>query len=70
MIDNVENAVLADKTTSVTRDVFNHLFELWGMLDEGGRVISISGSIFDDVKVDPQLLIGQMFSETAFWQTS
>jgi PAS domain S-box-containing protein len=70
MIENIENAVLAEKTTSINPEVFNHLFELWGMLDDAGRVISISGSIFDDVKVDPQLLRGQMFSETAFWQTS
>ena len=70
MIDNLKSAVANDETTSVSTDVFDHLFELWGMLDEAGRVIAISGSIFDDVKVDPQLLSGQMFSETAFWQTS
>ena len=70
MTDNNENTLLGEKTTSVDPEVFNRLFELWGMLDAGGRVISISGSIFDDVKVDPHLLSGQMFSETAFWQTS
>jgi PAS domain S-box-containing protein len=70
MIDNLVNVVANDRNTAVGPVVFDHLFELWGVLDETGRVITISGSIFDNVKVDPQLLPGQMFSETAFWQTS
>ena len=70
MIDNLEKVAANGAKTSVDPTVYDHLFELWGLLDESGRVITISGSIFDDVKVDPQLLPGQMFSETAFWQTS
>src|SRR5688572_8805157 len=71
MMNNLQKAAVADAgETLVSPTVFDHLFELWGVLDEMGRVIAISGSIFDDVKVDPQLLAGQMFSETAFWQTS
>jgi len=65
MIENLEIA-----TPSVDPILFSHLFELWGVLDGNGRVIEVSGSIFDDVRVDPQLLRGQIFSETAFWQTS
>jgi PAS domain S-box-containing protein len=54
----------------ITNELFARLFELYGVLDNAGRVIEISGSIFDRTSTEPQLLQNQVFSETAFWQSS
>ena len=50
--------------------VFSRLFELYGVLDGAGRVIEIAGPVFDKTNVEPKLLHTQVFSETAFWQSS
>lgn len=50
--------------------VFDQTFDLWGTLDSEGRVIRVSGGIFERAAVDPERLNGQMFAETVFWQSS
>lgn len=50
--------------------IFYNVFDFFGILDEKGRVLDLSGSIFDRTNTDPNLLRGQMFSETVFWQSS
>ena len=54
----------------ITNKIFSRLFELYGVLDTAGRVITMSGSIFERTSTDPELLRNQVFSETAFWQSS
>jgi PAS domain S-box-containing protein len=49
---------------------FAELFDLYGTLDREGRVITVSGRIFELTSTDPELLAGQKFSETVFWQSS
>lgn len=53
-----------------TVEIFSSVFDFFGTLDLNGRVISLDGSIFDQTKTDPKLLIGQPLSETVFWQAS
>jgi signal transduction histidine kinase/CheY-like chemotaxis protein len=53
-----------------TEKIFRNVFDFFGTLDRDGRVINLDGSIFDQTKVDPRLLVGQLLSETVFWQTS
>src|SRR5687767_15751960 len=55
---------------AITNELFARLFELYGVLDNAGRVIEITGSIFDRTNIEPHLLRNQVFSETAFWQSS
>lgn len=50
--------------------IFSHMFDLYGVLDDSGRVIEIAGPIFHQTNVEPKLLHSQIFSETAFWQSS
>lgn len=50
--------------------IFYNVFDFFGILDEKGRVLALSGSIFEQTNTDPNLLLGQMFSETVFWQSS
>jgi PAS domain S-box-containing protein len=53
-----------------TENIFWNVFDFFGTLDQEGRVISLDGSIFEQTKTDPKLLIGQPLAETVFWQSS
>ena len=53
-----------------TDQIFRSVFDFFGTLDTKGRVITLEGSIFEQTKTDPGLLIGQLLSETVFWQAS
>lgn len=53
-----------------TLEIFKNVFDFYGTLDSDGRVVSLNGTIFEQTKADPELLIGQAFSETVFWQSS
>jgi PAS domain S-box-containing protein len=74
MADQIEKAVEASGSAvpfyPYTEDIFWSVFDFFGTLDTTGRVISLAGSIFDQTKTDPTLLIGQPLSETVFWQAS
>ncbi len=50
--------------------VFDLVFDFYGLLDRNGRVVSLTGKIFERTGNDPSLLSGQVFCETAFWQSS
>ncbi|MEJ7847019.1 MAG: ATP-binding protein [Pyrinomonadaceae bacterium] len=55
---------------SDTETIFNNVFDFYGTLDIDGRVISLSGRIFESTNTNPELLTGQLFSQTVFWQSS
>lgn len=46
------------------------LFDLFGILDDSGKIIYLDGSIFSKIAADPLLLAGHSFSESVFWQSS
>ncbi|MBL8184596.1 MAG: response regulator, partial [Blastocatellia bacterium] len=50
--------------------LFDEIFELYGTIDAVGRVADMRGRIFDRTNTDPDLLVGQILSETVFWQSS
>ncbi len=50
--------------------IFENIFDFYGTLDASGRVLNLSGRIFQMTNTDPELLIGQQFSQTVFWQSS
>jgi len=50
--------------------IFDKNFEFFGTLDGSGRVLSLSGRIFERTATNTNLLNGQLFSETVFWQSS
>ena len=54
----------------VTEDVLENIFAFFGILDHEGLVVSLKGKVFQRTETDPQLLIGQRFSETVYWQSS
>lgn len=55
---------------SNSRLLLENVFDLFGTLDAEGVVINLFGSIFQTAKNSPKLLIGQLFSETVFWQSN
>ncbi len=52
------------------RPLLENIFDLFGTLDPNGVVIDLYGSIFEVAGNSPELLIGQPFSETVFWQSN
>lgn len=52
------------------RTIFETVFAFFGTLSSAGFVISLEGKVFERTATDPQLLIGQKFSETVYWQSS
>ncbi len=50
--------------------IFANVFDLFGTLDETGKVIDLGGRIFERTNANPELLTGQRFAETVFWQSS
>jgi PAS domain S-box-containing protein len=53
-----------------TYEIFNNLFALFGTISPQGKVLSLTGRIFEKTFADPNMLIGQDFTETVFWQSS
>ncbi len=50
--------------------IFQASFDLYGVLDEDGRIISMDGTLFERAGTDPTLLLGQIFTQTVYWQSS
>jgi len=53
-----------------TEEVLENLFAFFGTLSSEGFVLSLKGKVFERTETNPQLLIGQRFSETVYWQSS
>jgi PAS domain S-box-containing protein len=51
-------------------DLFKNLFLFFGTLSPNGSILSLTGDIFSDTSIEPEVLIGQRFSDAVFWQTS
>ena len=52
------------------QSIFENLFDFFGTLDGNGKVLNLSGRIFEMTNTNPELLTGHLFSETVFWQSS
>ncbi len=53
-----------------SKAIFDKAFEFFGTLDFAGRVVALSGRLFERANSNTKLLVGQHFSETVFWQSS
>ncbi|HEX6124167.1 MAG TPA: ATP-binding protein [Pyrinomonadaceae bacterium] len=54
----------------ITRSIFDGAFDFFGTLDQEGRVLELQGRIFQRTNTNTELLAGQRFPETVFWQSS
>ena len=50
--------------------IFENVFAFYGTLSPDGFVLSLDGRVFERTETNPQLLIGQKFSDTAYWHAS
>jgi PAS domain S-box-containing protein len=50
--------------------IFENVFAFFGTLSSAGFVLSLEGKVFERTETDPNLLVGQKFSETVYWQSS
>lgn len=53
-----------------TPSIFDNVFAFFGSVNHKGFLINLRGRIFEQTNLDSELLIGQKFSETVFWQSS
>lgn len=69
-ISDVASGISVIPSTPQMRELFDNVFDFYGLLDPSGRVIFISGSVFEQAKTDPGLLVGQRLADTVYWQSS
>lgn len=55
---------------SQAQEIFRDVFAFYGTLSSEGYLLSLDGEIFDQSSSEPEILVGQKFSETVFWQSS
>lgn len=53
-----------------SQEIFENVFAFYGTLSPEGYLLSLTGKIFENSSTEPEILIGQKFSETVFWQSS
>lgn len=53
-----------------TIKIFDNLFSIYGTINPQGKVLALSGKIFEKTFLNPNLLIGHKLTETVFWQSS
>ncbi len=53
-----------------TQAIFDNVFSFFGTLTPDGFIIELEGKVFERTETDPQLIIGQKFSETVYWQST
>jgi len=72
--NSCENSLRSDKMeftlNAQTRIIFENVFAFFGTLSAAGSVLSLEGKVFERTATDPNLLVGQKFSETVYWQSS
>jgi PAS domain S-box-containing protein len=53
-----------------TQEILKNLFAFFGTLTPDGCVLSLAGNVFERTATAPELLVGQKFSETVYWQST
>jgi PAS domain S-box-containing protein len=55
---------------NISQEIFENVFAFFGTLSLEGFVLSLNGEVFGRAGIDPALLIGQKFSDTAYWHST
>ena len=50
--------------------LFDEIFAFFGTISPNGSILSLNGNIFKNTAIEPEVLIGQKFSDAVFWQSS
>ena len=62
-------APVENELDALAHEFCREILDLFGALDAEGRVVGLCGRLFAEGGVDPQMLLGQIFAETVFWQS-
>jgi PAS domain S-box-containing protein len=54
----------------LVENIFENVFAFWGTLTPDGFVLSLNGNVFERTATAHELLVGQKFSETVYWQST
>lgn len=52
------------------KSIFDDIFAFFGTVNKKGYLINLNGKILEKTNFNSDLLVGQKFSETVFWQSS
>lgn len=55
---------------AVSRAIFDAAFDMYAVLDRSGTIVWLGGRILRETTARAEMLTGQLFSETVFWQSS
>lgn len=55
---------------SITLEIYEDLFCFFGSLSPNGTLLYLRGKVFEEAELEPELLVGQRFTETVFWQSA
>lgn len=55
---------------AAAQDILEDIFSFFGTLSSDGYVLTLKGKVFERTDTNPELLVGQKFSETVYWQSS
>jgi PAS domain S-box-containing protein len=69
-MESTQTEISSTEGLNRAEPLFREIFDLYGVLDSEGRVIGMEGRVFQRTNTDPELLTGQIFHETVFWQSS
>lgn len=53
-----------------SQELFSDVFAFFGTISPNGSILSLTGNIFNNTSIEPEILIGQKFSDAIFWQSS
>lgn len=53
-----------------SQELFSNVFAFFGTISPNGSILSLTGNIFNNTSIEPEILIGQKFSDAIFWQSS
>ena len=54
----------------IANEVLNEISAFSGAMSFDGKILSLAGKVFERTETNPNLLVGQKFSETVYWQAN
>lgn len=62
--------MMTDFFTKNSADLLDDIFCFYGLMNPEGFLLDLKGIIFEETAIESELIIGQKFAETVFWQAS
>lgn len=63
-------AIMTDSFEEKSANVYEDVFCFYGSMNSEGFLMTLNGAIFEETAIESDLIIGQNFAETVFWQAA